>query len=134
MPELTGEVTGASLAISGGAAAFVIVAFCAVVTIAARHFAPITVWLGSGLAVGALVLLAFAQLYLQPLAVQDVRWGSAAFFLIALIGIPSAAAVAVAVYRATRPERRKSVLFDSALVIGCFLAAVPVAAVVASLI
>lgn len=132
MPELAGEVTLRSLLVSVGVAATCVAVFCWGVTLAARRFSPAAVWLASGVIVGTLCVFSFVRLYLDPRVMQESDLRYAAFFLGAVLGLPSAVAVWLAVWRATRP-RRRGLLFDSFLVAAGFTVALPAAAIIASL-
>jgi hypothetical protein len=132
MPEFAGEVTLRSLLVSAGVAATGIAASCFVLTLAARRFPPAAVWLASSVIVGTLGVFSFVRLYLDPRVMQESDLRYAAFFLGALLGLPSAVAVWLAVWRATRPQRR-GLLFDSSLVAAGFTVALPAAAIIASL-
>ena len=131
MPEMAGEVTVRSLLISGGVIGVCITAFCVALTVAARHFPPSTIWIASATLVGGFGSFAFARLYLQPLVIQNLSLLYGVFFLAALLGLPSAAAVWVSIRRAARPNRR-SVILDALLVTATFVVALPLAAIVAA--
>jgi len=131
MPEFTGEVTTRSLLITAGITGLCVAAFSLGVTLAARRFAAGTVWIASGILIGGFCVIAYANLYLDPLVVRDFSVFSAVFFLVSLLGLPSASAVWVAVRRAARVERGR-LLIDSLLVTTTFAVVLPFAAVVAS--
>lgn len=132
MPEMAGEFSIRGLLLTLGLAGALVMAFCVALTLAARRFPPRVVWVTSGALVVSLILLGFGRLYLQPFVRDEIGMLMTMFFFATMLGLPSAAAVAVVVRRAARPKRAH-ILLDFLLVSGSFVFVVPIAAVVAAI-
>jgi hypothetical protein len=132
LPEMAGEVSARGLLVALLFAGLAAATFCLALTWGARRLSRGTVWAISGLAVGSVVVVALVGLLRQSLIREQLGFGFTLLFVSALMGLPSAAAVWMALRRAARPQASHLVL-DFVLVATTFIVALPVGAIVASI-